>query len=139
MTPGRILKEPLLHFLVLGACLFVLFAWVNREVMNAPDEIVVDEPRIKGLAKRFEQLWLRPPTDAQLRELIDSWVREEILYREGIALGLDRNDTIIRRRIAQKVEFMADGVVPSEPTEAELEDWLRSNMARYRSLLLRQP
>lgn len=122
----------MLHFFVLGTALFVLFGWLNQGTVKAPDEIVVDLPRIESLAAQFERVWQRPPTADELRGLIDGWVREEILYREGVALGLDRNDTVVRRRIAQKMEFIADGAVPAEPTDEELEEWLASNMDRYR-------
>jgi hypothetical protein len=126
------LKEPLLHFFALGAVLFVLFGWLNRDAMEAPDEVVVDQARMENLAAQFEQAWQRPPSPEELRGLIDGWVREEIMYREGIALGLDVNDTVVRRRVAQKVEFIADGAMPANPTEEELEEWLVSNMHRYR-------
>lgn len=132
MTSSKVLKEPLLHFFVLGAGLFVLFASLNREAMESPDEVAVDRARVESLAAQFERTWQRAPTAEELRGLIDGWVREEILYREGVALGLDINDTIVRRRIAQKMEFIADGSVPGEPTDAQLEEWLQSNMDVYR-------
>jgi len=132
MTVRQIAKEPLLHFFVLGAGLFVLFAWLNRGAMQAPDEVVVDQARIDGLAAQFERVWQRPPTPEEVRGLIDGWIREEILYREGVALGLDVNDSVVRRRIAQKMAFIADGVAPAEPTAAELEEWLEAQPDRYR-------
>lgn len=128
----RLFNEPLLHFFVLGTALFVLFAWLNRGAMEAPDEVVVDQPRIENLATQFESVWQRPPQPDELRGLIDGWVREEILYREGVALGLDLDDTVIRRRVAQKMEFIADGTAPPQATEAELEAWLVANVDRYR-------
>lgn len=128
----RIFHEPLLHFFALGAALFVLFGWLNRDAMVAPDEVIVDQARIENLAAQFEQAWQRPASAEELRGLIEGWVREEILYREGVSLGLDVNDTVVRRRVAQKVEFIADGVMPANPTEEELEEWLISNMDRYR-------
>lgn len=132
MTLPQVLKEPLLHFFVVGAGLFVLFAWLNRGAMEAPDEVVVDQARIEGLVAQFERVWQRPPTPDEVRGLVDGWIREEILYREGVALGLDVNDSVVRRRIAQKMAFIADGVVPAEPTEAELEAWLQVNGDQYR-------
>lgn len=126
------LKEPLLHFFVLGACLFLLFAWLNRGMMQAPDEVVVDQARVDGLVAQFERVWQRPPSPEEVRGLIDGWVREEILYREGVALGLDVNDSVVRRRVAQKVAFIADGIAPREPTDVELEQWLQTHADQYR-------
>jgi len=132
MRARQALKEPLLHFLLLGAALFLLFAWLNRGALEAPDEVIVDRATIESLTTQFERVWRRPPTAAEMRGLVDSWIREEILYREGVALGLDINDSVVRRRIAQKMMFIGDGVVPSEPSEAELEAWLRANADDYR-------
>ena len=132
MTLRRIAKEPLLHFFLLGACLFFLFGWLNRGTLDAPDEVVVDQARIDNLAAQFQRVWQRSPTDQEIQGLVDSWIREEILYREGVALGLDVNDSVVRRRIAQKMAFIADGAVPEEPTEAALDAWLQANAEDYR-------
>jgi hypothetical protein len=127
----RILREPLLHFLVLGAVLFGLYGWLNKSVA-APNEIVVSHGQVESLRAQFERTWQRTPTAKELDGLIDNWVREEILYREGLALGLDRDDPVVRRRIAQKVEFLADGDAPNAPSQSELEEWLREHHADYR-------
>jgi len=126
-------SEPLVHFLGLGALLFVAFAWIDRGAVDAPHTrtIVVDADLIADRASAFQRSWQRPPDDGELESLIESWVREEILYREGLALGLDRNDPIIRRRVAQKLEFMSDGAV-AEPDEAALEAWLADHPDSYR-------
>jgi hypothetical protein len=128
----QLLREPLLHFFVLGAGLFVLFASLDRGAMQAPAEVVVDPSRIDGLVAQFERTWQRPPTPDEVRDLVDGWVREEILYREGIALGLDVDDSIIRQRVAQKMAFIADGAAPPEPTDDELEEWLQAHADGYR-------
>ena len=133
MTLRQTLREPLLHFSLLGAGLFVLFAWLNRDATQAPDEIVVDDARIASLTGQFERVWQRSPTREEVRGLVHGWVREEILYREGMALALDVNDSVVRRRVAQKMAFIADGAVPTQPTEAELEAWLQVNADKYRS------
>ena len=135
MISGRlraVTREPLMHFLLLGAALFVLFDWLNDSGREAPDEIVVDSPTIAHLASRFERTWQRPPTDAELGSLIESWVREEILYREGVAMGLERNDSIVRRRIAQKVELFSETLASFSATDAELETWLAEHEEQYR-------
>ncbi len=127
------LKEPLLHFFLLGAGLFLLFASLNRGVMQVPDEVVVDQARVDGLVAQFERVWQRPPSPEEVRGLIDGWVREEIMYREGVALGLDVNDSVVRRRVAQKMAFIADGIAATEPTDAELEQWLQTHADQYRN------
>jgi PPIC-type PPIASE domain len=128
----RIIREPLVHFFVLGAALFGLFAWLHKGALDAPDEIVVDGMRVDALRMQYERLWQRPPTGTELKGLVGNWIREEILYREGLALGLDRDDPVLRRRIAQKMSFMADQADPPAPTDAELQAWLDAHPDDYR-------
>ncbi len=127
----RLLREPLFHFLLLGAGLFLLYGWLQGGLPGAPDEIVVSRAQVQGLRLQFERAWRRPPTAEELQGLIDNWVREEILYREGLAMGLDRDDPIVRRRIGQKVEFIVDGMTPAAPTVDELQAWLDAHPDRY--------
>jgi hypothetical protein len=133
MKPRAWLREPLLHFLALGAALFVMFDLVGGAAARAPDEIVVSAGRIEQLAVGFARTWQRPPTQAELAGLIDDYVNEEILYREALALGLDRDDAIVRRRLRQKMEFLSqDAVPPPAPTAAELADFLRGHPEKFR-------
>lgn len=129
----RTLREPLLHFLVLGVALFVVYARFGG-VDGAPRErIVVDEARLSRLVEQFQRTWIRPPTRGELRSLAEDYVREEILYREALALGLDKDDLIIRRRLRQKMEFLnADLVEQQAPSEAELAAYLQANPDRFR-------
>ena len=131
MNTKKFLNEPLAHFFVLGLLLFVLYAVVNNDSGRSAEEIVIDQARMSGLIVNFEKTWQRPPTVAEKQSLIDAWVREEVLYREGIAIGFDIGDPVIRRRVAQKMSFVADGVVPNSPEEAELETWLAANAEDY--------
>src|SRR6476660_6416007 len=101
----RLIREPLLHFLLLGALLFALYGWIHRAA-GSPGEIVVSRGQVDTLRVQFTRTWQREPTPVELQGLIDSWVRDEVLYREGRALGLDGDDPVIRRRVAQKVEFL---------------------------------
>lgn len=128
----RLAREPLLHFFVAGAALFVLFAALDDGGSAAPDEIVVDRARVADLAGQFQRVWQRPPSPQELQGLVDSWVREEILYREGVALGLDRDDPVLRRRIAQKMTFISEDLLSEDPTEADLQDWLDRHPDDYR-------
>jgi hypothetical protein len=128
-----LLREPLVHFLVIGAALFAGWAAFGDNVDAASRRIVVSEAHVVQLATGFERTWLRPPTREELESLIREFVREEVLYREAVALGLDRDDTIIRRRLRQKMEFISDDVAAADmPTEADLLAYLQEHAASYR-------
>lgn len=127
---GALAKEPLVHFFLIGMLLFAGYA-----VVGGPSDersIRVDDQVVAALSKQFEATWQRPPTAVELRALVDSHVREEIFYREGIALGLDRDDPTIRRRVRQKFEVLAEeNESAAPPTEAELGAWLTARPDRY--------
>lgn len=127
----RILGEPLLHFLLLGVGLFALYAWLQPGGQRN-EVIVVSPQRLAAIDDQFERLWQRPPSAPEREGLIESFVREEVLYREGLAMGLDRDDPVIRRRLAQKMMFLGDRAIPAAPTEAELEHWLAAHADDYR-------
>jgi len=126
----RWLKEPLLHFAVLGIGLFALYRLTSTDAGASAQEIVVDAPRIVALAEQFGRTWGRPPTPAELDGLVQSYVRDEVLYREGLALGLDRDDSVIRSRIRLKMEVLGDGP-ESVVSDADLQAWLDANADRY--------
>lgn len=129
----RLIREPLIHFLFLGAALFGLYAALNPNPASSQDDVVVTAGQIENLASTFEKLWQRPPTEAELKGQIDEFVKEEILSREAIALGLDRNDTVIRRRLQQKMEFIAeDFSTANEPTDTELANYLATHPDVFR-------
>ena len=132
-TLQKILREPLLHFLVLGAGLFLLFGLIGGPAEQRPNRIVVSAAKVENLAGLFERTWRRPPTQAELDGLIADHVKEEILYREALALGLETDDIVIRRRLRQKMEFVGEDVAPpAEPTEAELQAFLDEHAERFR-------
>jgi hypothetical protein len=128
-----LLREPLLHFLVLGAALFGLFSVVGKKDAEPPAKIVISESRIGTLADRFARTWRRPPTQQEMQGLIDDEVRDEVFYREGRAAGLDRDDSIIRRRVRQKMEFLAEDMAATEATDEQLTAYLASNPERFRT------
>jgi hypothetical protein len=129
----RILREPLLHFVVLGAALFALYSYLNRSSKTEPGELIVSAGQIEHIVARYSQFHQRPPTRDQLKGLIDQYVREEILSREAVKLGLDQDDMVIRRHLQQKMEFVAaDLTTAEEPTEAELADWLAKHPDKFR-------
>jgi parvulin-like peptidyl-prolyl isomerase len=127
-----LIREPLLHFIALGALLFVLYAALNPGGFGEAKEIVVTQGQLDNLKAQFARTWQRAPSAEELDELIEQWVHDEIYYREGLALGLDRDDPVVRRRIAQKVAFITDGQAATPPTDAELQAWLDQHADRYR-------
>ena len=110
----------MLHFLVLGAALFGLFGMVGKEDAEAPAKIVVSASRVATLADGFARTWRRPPTAQELEGLVEDYIRDEVFYREGRAAGLDRDDVVIRRRVRQKMEFLAEDLSAVEPSDEQL-------------------
>lgn len=128
----RWLHEPLGHFLLAGAALFVAYGWLAPAARDG-ERIVVTRTVSDELVRQFSARWMRPPTEQELAGLVESWVREEVLYREGLALGLDRDDPVIRRRIRQKLEVMSEERRAGDaPTEAQLHEYLTRNADRFR-------
>jgi hypothetical protein len=128
----RLLREPLLQFLLIGAGLFLLYNALNRGQSDAPREIVISEARVEALAENFATVWMRPPTAVELKGLIDDYVAEEVYYREAVAMGLDQDDTVIRRRLRQKMEFISEGVADAtEPSDAELQAYLDQHADKF--------
>lgn len=129
----RWLREPLLHFLLLGVLLFGLFQWLGGDTGPMSNRITVTQAQVQQLATAFTKIWQRPPTEEELKGLVDDYVREEIAYREAVAMGLDRDDTIIRRRMRQKLEFLVeDAASATPPTQAELQAYLDAHPDRFR-------
>jgi len=126
------MREPLLHFLLGGAALFLLFNCVTDSEVVGDDQIVVTSGQIEHLVTLFLKTRQRVPSDRELRGLVDDYVLEEVLYREALAIGLDRNDTIVRRRLRQKIEFLLDDFTAVEPSDADLQQLLDKQPDRFR-------
>jgi parvulin-like peptidyl-prolyl isomerase len=127
-TRKRILAEPLVHFLLLGLVIFAAYSRVSKLTSDEPGRIVVTQGQVAAMAVSFSRIWQRPPTGDELEGLIRDRVQEEVYYREAIALGLDRDDTIIRRRLRQKMEFISDDVAAEvEPTDEQLQAYLKAH------------
>jgi hypothetical protein len=121
----QLLREPLLHFLVLGSLVFALFHALGDRDEVTKGSIVVSAGKVEQLSTGFFRTWQRPPTALELEGLIEDHVREEVLYRQALALGLDRDDTIVRRRLRQKLEFLTEEAgAEASPTEQQLQAWL---------------
>ena len=128
----RWLQEPLLHFLLIGAVLFALFYQVADPEAVSDNRIVVSEADIDRMITLFQRRSQRLPTQQELHGLVEARIREEILYREALAMGLDQDDTIVRRRMAQKVEFMFNDLVDAgEVSDEELQRFLSENPERF--------
>jgi len=127
-------KEPLVQFLLIGTCIYGLYALVGTPAEDVIEStIIVDAARVESFTRRWQQRWNRPPTRQELDDVIDAFVREEILYRQALVMGLDEDDFVIRRRMAQKLEFLtSDLALLKEPTQADLERYFEGHQARYR-------
>jgi len=133
---SKLLREPLLHFILVGAALFLIFyITVDRSNFNqSKDIIVISTSDIDRLSYLFEKTWSRQPNDSELRGIVDGYLEEEVLYREAIMLGLDKDDTVVRRRMRQKMEFFVNDLTEqTEPTEKQLKEYLVKNKDKYRT------
>lgn len=130
----KILREPLLHFILLGAVIFAVYGFVTRHRTDKPGEIVVTQGALENIITGFTRTWQRPPTEEELRGQIREYIREEAAYREALAMGLDRDDTIVRRRLRQKLEFLSDDLATRvEPTDADLQTFLQAHPDLFQS------
>ena len=131
---SRWAREPLLHFLVIGAALFAVYYWRNPSAANSDTSrrIELTNDDLRQLEISWTAQWQRPPTPDEMRNLVEDKVHQEILYREGLALGLDRDDTIVKRRLAQKMEFLSDDVSAlRDPSLDELKKWYAKHGAQF--------
>jgi hypothetical protein len=130
------LRDPLLHFLLIGIALFGGYRWLHPspDVSNEPDQIVLTSDDLRQITVSWVAQGRAAPTPEQMARLVDAKVREEILYREALALGLDKDDTIVKRRLAQKMDFLAeDAAALREPSRQELEAWFQDHSEAFAS------
>ena len=131
----RVLREPLVHFLVLGGLLFAVFSFVGGGSTSVGDQrIVVTAADIDRLSEQFLRTWNRPPSAEELQTQIEAYVHEEVLYRTALSLGLDKDDLVIRRRLRQKMDFLIEDAIP-QPKESDL----RAYFYAHESGFLAQP
>jgi len=130
---ARCLREPLIHFVVAGFALFAIYGGLRGGAeKEEPPRIEITEDDIRRIEISWLARWQRPPTADEMRSLIEEQVKEEILYREALALGLEKDDTIIRRRLAQKMDFLAEDVAAlREPAPGEVEAWFAKNREKF--------
>lgn len=130
----RLLREPLLHFLLIGAALFAAYRCLQPARSAAPSsqEIQLSVDELSQLAVLFQSQWRRDPTVEEFGRLVEQKVQSEVLYREALALGLEKNDEIVKRRMAQKMQFLAEDVAATrEPTTDELKTWYAKNADKF--------
>jgi parvulin-like peptidyl-prolyl isomerase len=129
----KLFHEPLVQFLLLGALLFVYFEWKGGGSGPGSTRISITPGLVEHMTAGFAKTWQRPPTDSELKGLVDDHVKEEIATREAITMGLDKDDTIIRRRLRQKLEFLVEDAVDQvAPSDAELQAWLKKHPEAFR-------
>jgi hypothetical protein len=135
----NLVKEPLLHFLLIGAALFLLYGWRGNSV-SVPGgqagtpmaQIVVTRDALDQMNNLFAKTWQRTPTEEEQKGLIEDIVRNEIYYREAIAIGLDRDDEVLRRRLRQKMEFIFEDITSwAEPTDEDLKAFIKKHREKY--------
>lgn len=128
----QLLKEPLIHFLFIGAAFFVLFGLVGEDDIGPNNRIEVTQADVDRLVATWQRRWNRLPTPGELNNLVESYIREEILYREAVAMGLEKDDSVVRRRMAQKVEFLFKDIsTPTEPGDADLQAYLEKHPEKF--------
>jgi len=134
----KLLREPLLHFVLIGAAIYLLYGAFAEPLPEADDKtIVVTAAEIEWMQTSWQKRWNRPPTDKEMAGLIQQYIRETVLYREALTMGLNQHDQVIRRRLAQKLEFLAkDLVALTPPTDEELQAYFDKHRERYQAPVL---
>lgn len=133
LLANRWRSEPLFHFLLIGLALFIAYSLIAPKApQTSANRIELTADDLNQLRISWAAQWQRPPTPDEMRGLIDEKVRQEIFFREGLALGLDQGDEIVKRRMAQKMEFLTEDVsTVSAPTSADLKAWFEKNSSRF--------
>jgi hypothetical protein len=128
----KLLHEPLIHFLILGAALFLVFDLTRETDQTDTRRIVVTAGQVEQLVAQFSRTWMRPPTPSELEGLVEQHVRSEVFYREAMAMGLGQDDPYVRNRLALKLEFLLDDLsADTEPADGELVRFLEQHPERF--------
>jgi PPIC-type PPIASE domain len=127
------IKQPLLHFLLIGGLFFALFKIVNPDI-SGKDTIVINDEDVDRITSLFEKEWSRVPTEKEMNGLINTYIQQEIYYRKALLINLDHNDELIRRRLDQKLKFLTNDLATlNEPTDLELKEYFEANKHKYLS------
>jgi len=130
----RWMREPLVHFLLIGIAVFAVYTYMNRGRggFGSSRQITLSLDELQQMEIYFESQWHRQPTSGEFQALVEDKVREEVLYREAMVMGLEKDDTIVKRRMAQKMQFLAEDVAAAhEPSAAELKSWFEKNKSQF--------
>ena len=130
MRIRQLLTEPMLHFVLIGIALFGVHRWIAPNGVEG-HHVIVTQGVVDDLVTQHQAAKGRAPSSTELNHLIELYVRDEILYREGVKLGLDRDDIVVKRRVRQKVEVMAEEEAAATPTEADLAAYLAAHQPRF--------
>ena len=126
-------QEPLVHFLLIGAAIFIYYGATRDVASEAPNRIVVSSGQLEQLTANFKRTWMRPPNQAELNALVERFVREEVFYREAVAMGLDQNDPQVRQRMRMKLEYMLEDLSAQNVTDEALMAFLEKHPDKFRS------
>ena len=129
----KLWREPLVHFLVIGAAIFVIYGLTRDVASEAPNRIVVTKGQQEQLLANFNRTWLRSPTEEELAGLVENYVREEVFYREAMAMGLDQDDPMVRRRMRMKLEFILEDLSTQAVTDDNLQAFLEKHPDKFRA------
>ncbi len=130
---NAVCREPLLHFLIIGALVFLAFELSQGDSIVEEDHIRIDAGTMAQLQAQFNRTRLRQPTDDELSKLIDNYIRDEVYYREARSMGLDQNDTVVRKRMYQKLDFLLEELTEEEtPNDKVLAQFIDSHSSRFR-------
>jgi hypothetical protein len=130
---NKLVHEPLMHFLLIGAAIFVFYGLTRDVASEAPNRIVVTQGQQEQLEANFNRTWLRAPTKDELAGLVDNYVREEVFYREAMAMGLDQDDPMVRRRMRMKLEFILEDLSAQTVADADLAAFLQKHPEKFRA------
>ncbi len=133
MSIKKLWREPLVHFLLIGVALFVFYGSTRDVASETPNRIVVSSAQIEQLHANFKRTWMRPPTQNELDALIENYIREEVFYQEALAMGLDQNDPMVKRRMRMKLEFMLEDLASQDVTDEALTTFLEKHPDKFRS------
>ncbi len=130
----KFISEPLLHFVLIGGLLFFIYDMKQEEIVaENPTSIVITEANIDQLINQWHRRWQRLPSQQELQGLVKAKIHEEVLYREALAMGLDKDDSVVRQRMARKIEFITNDLASLvEPTDSQLQSYLNAHVEKFR-------
>jgi hypothetical protein len=129
----KLFKEPITIFILTGVLLYLIHSWIVQSDPGAGEKIFVSNDQVEQLISRFSRTWMRPPTESEVRNIIDNYIRNEVFYREAVAMGLDQNDPVIRQRMRQKMEMLMDDMAGSTvPGDQMLRNYMNENKEKFR-------